>query len=264
MSIRFNCAECGEPFDVPDAAAGMKGKCKCGAIMDVPSESTVEPEPAPEPEPEIEPESEATPESEAEPAVVPFKPSPDEDSGLEEDESVLADPPEIDEEESVDAVFLDLPEDEQSLFGVESGEEAVNDEAAPTEAAASAPEPTRNEPPPLPPDYATPPVIATVAPPSPAPPARSEPLERRYPQLRKYGRRLRLSAACIVGVATLYAAIFVWTWRIAFQLGDPIGIIAVILMAVGIVLMGVFASLGLRAFAEFLDVVMDIEENTRR
>ena len=41
MSIRFSCPECGEPFDVPDAAAGMKGKCKCGALIDVPQESTV-------------------------------------------------------------------------------------------------------------------------------------------------------------------------------------------------------------------------------
>jgi predicted RNA-binding Zn-ribbon protein involved in translation (DUF1610 family) len=44
--IKFNCSQCGRAISVSDSAAGRKGKCGCGAILDVPASSP--PAPAPE------------------------------------------------------------------------------------------------------------------------------------------------------------------------------------------------------------------------
>src|SRR5262245_48676627 len=39
MSIAFKCTECGKGYKLPDTMAGRKGKCTCGAIMQIPADS---------------------------------------------------------------------------------------------------------------------------------------------------------------------------------------------------------------------------------
>jgi hypothetical protein len=37
MSIKVACLECNRVYEIPDAAAGRKGKCECGAVLNVPA-----------------------------------------------------------------------------------------------------------------------------------------------------------------------------------------------------------------------------------
>ncbi len=36
MPIQFSCPQCGKNFTVPDDQGGKKGKCSCGALMEIP------------------------------------------------------------------------------------------------------------------------------------------------------------------------------------------------------------------------------------
>jgi hypothetical protein len=36
MAIQFNCSQCGKLLSAPESAVGRKGKCTCGAIVQVP------------------------------------------------------------------------------------------------------------------------------------------------------------------------------------------------------------------------------------
>ncbi len=36
MPIKVTCLECSRVYQLPDAAAGRKGKCECGAVLDIP------------------------------------------------------------------------------------------------------------------------------------------------------------------------------------------------------------------------------------
>jgi hypothetical protein len=37
MAIKFNCPKCGKRFAVKDESAGKRGKCSCGAVLEIPS-----------------------------------------------------------------------------------------------------------------------------------------------------------------------------------------------------------------------------------
>jgi multisubunit Na+/H+ antiporter MnhB subunit len=37
MAIKFNCPKCGKRFTVKDESAGKRGKCSCGAVLEIPS-----------------------------------------------------------------------------------------------------------------------------------------------------------------------------------------------------------------------------------
>ena len=41
MTIRFKCNQCNKVFGVRDEDAGKKGKCSCGAILDIPSKKPI-------------------------------------------------------------------------------------------------------------------------------------------------------------------------------------------------------------------------------
>lgn len=42
MTIRFSCHKCGRAFAVKDSDASKKGKCSCGALLDIPTMSDAE------------------------------------------------------------------------------------------------------------------------------------------------------------------------------------------------------------------------------
>lgn len=233
LPIHFTCKHCDRVYDLPEEAAGRKGKCECGAMLVIPS--------TPAPSPPTEPEAQPEPEPKAEPG-----PNPDPDF-----ESVESGPSSIDME--------------------------VVPEHSPLKQAPSEPTPRpANEPPPLPAGgFAT-----AAAASAPATTPTTDQLPQRYGKLRKYCRMLSFFGDVVHVLAILGALLNLLAGVLAYSVSSSLptiegmpsaappglGVVQVLfsLFLAGLVYAaGYGLSLLLKATAQVLHAVVDIEENTR-
>lgn len=240
MSIKVACLQCNRVYEIPDSAAGRKGKCECGAVLNVP----------------------------AGPAPVSSKPRPP--RTLEEAASIadkqrepVFDPAAIAElaeqsrkarhQEAAELPEPDIYADGSTPPPLPHGGDVRSGEASPL------------EPPPLPAFES-----------SPLAPQRELTVARNYSNLRRLCGMLRLQATIVLWVSILLAVLIaiaaiattgdqitaafnsgLWARLFAIVVFPTIGI--AIDLAIGFTIYVL-----LNAVAEFLYVQMDIEENTRR
>jgi hypothetical protein len=237
MSIKVACLECNRVYEIPDSAAGRKGKCECGAVLNVP----------------------------AKPVPIASKPRPprtlDEAAAMaEKQREPVYDP----------AGIAELAEQSRQARNAEAAElpepDIYADGATPPPLQTS----DGGEAPPLGP----PPLPAFESNPPAGRPAPS--VVRNYANLHRLCRMLRLQATIALWLSILFATLMVisvvfttgtqisaaistgyWT-RLFSLVGIPAALVA------GVLAGGFTAYTLLNAVAEFLYVQMDIEENTRR
>jgi hypothetical protein len=241
MSIKVACLECNRVYEIPDSAAGRKGKCECGAVLNVPAKPTpIASKPRP---PRTLEEAAAMAEKQREPVYDP--------AGIAE----LA----KQSRQTRNAEAAELPEPD--IFGDGSTPPPLPK----VEQAASDGEPPVLTPPPLPAFDSSPPG-----------PRQSPTVVRDYRNLRRCCITLRVVGTVALWLSIISSLLFLFvaiataadqiatavtagnvTWLIRL-LGTPLFMAALNLLG------GVIISTLLNAIAEFLYVQMDIEENTRR
>lgn len=240
MSIKVACLECNRVYEIPDAAAGRKGKCECGALLNVPAKpAPVSSKPRP---PRTLDEAAAIAEKQREPVYDPAGIAELADQSRRARNAEAAELPEPD-------IFADgsTPPPLPTAEGGESGE------APPL------------GPPPLPAFDSTPPAGRPV--PS---------VVRNYTNLRRCCIALKLVATIALWLSIISSLLLLF---VAFASSvDPIvtaatqGNVTGLIRLVGVplftaavdLLIGLIIYTLLNAVAEFLYVQMDIEENTRR
>ncbi len=240
MSIKVACLECNRVYEIPDTAAGRKGKCECGAVLNVPAKPTpVSDKPRP---PRTLEEAAAIAEKQREPVYDP--------AGIAE----LADQ----SRKARNAEAAELPEPDIYADG------ATPPPLPPAERNSADGEPPALTPPPLPAFDSSPPA-----------PRQGPAVVRNYGNLRRLCGVLRLQATIVLWVSILSAVLIVIA-AIA-STGDQItaaissglwarffAIVVFPIISVAIDLaIGFTIYVLLNAIAEFLYVQMDIEENTR-